>query len=166
MKCSARFASQERHNNNASQERYNIYRYNNNASQERRLRRRSGGVPKKKGAGFPGLARFPSQGRRLRRRKSGWTGTGAVLGSLCEPRAAPSAPCAWWVHEFRDQLALRAKARRLRRHRTVPVPVPVPVPGHPKMTDTSRDYRQTDRQRQKVSRKFVPDFYFLTKVRK
>ena len=54
------------------------------------------------------LARIPSQGRR-QRRLSGWTGTGAVLGSLCEPRAAPSAPCAWWVHEFRDQLALRAK---------------------------------------------------------
>ena len=41
-----------------------------------------------------GLARFPSQGRRLRRLNSGAVAAGT--GALCEPRAAPSAPCAWW----------------------------------------------------------------------
>jgi len=88
-----------------------------------------------------GLARFPSQGRRLRRLNSGaLAGTGA----LCEPRAAPSAPCAWWGmssglrralraksgafgavcvvgHEFRAQLALRAKPGAF--GAIVPVPV-------------------------------------------
>ena len=59
-------------------------------------------------------ARFASQERRLRRRVHGGY--------------------------MSSGLSLRAKARRLRRHRTVPVP----VPGNRKMTDTSRDYRQTE----------------------
>ena len=88
-----------------------------------------------------GLARFPSQGRRLRRLNSGAV---AGTGALCEPRAAPSAPCAWWGmssglrralraksgafgavcvvgHEFRAQLALRAKPGAF--GAIVPVPV-------------------------------------------
>ena len=43
-------------------------------------------------------------------RSSVYTGRIPTDSSLCEPRAAPSAPCAWLRHEFWAQLALRAKS--------------------------------------------------------
>ena len=77
---------------------------------------------------------------------------------MCEPRAAPSAPCAWMGHEFRAQLSVRAKtgAFGAPSYRTGTGTGNQISNTHPVITDG-----QTDRGTEKVSRKFVPDFYSL-----